>query len=80
MNLIRHIGDKVRESGKPIDLYRFAESIGAQSEELADGLLEELWDRGLVKMFEPAKTLSDGTTFLNVDLTIDGWNLYEEES
>ena len=79
INLIRYIGDKVTESGKPIVLYRFAEKIGAPSEELADDLLEDLWDSGLVKMFEPAKTLSDGTTFLNVNLTMDGWNLYNEE-
>ena len=30
-------------------------------------------------MFEPAKTLNDGTTFLNVNLTMDGWKLYNEE-
>ena len=78
INLIRHIGDKIKESDKPIGLYRFAKNIGAPSEELADDLLEELWDGGLVKMFEPAKTLSDGTTFLNVNLTMDGWNMYNE--
>ncbi len=78
INLIRYIGDKVTESGGPIDLYRFAENIGAPSEELADDLLEELWERGFVKMLEPARTLSDGTTFLRVNLTGDGWNLYNE--
>ena len=79
INLIRYIGDKVTESGKPIDLYRFAKNIGAPSEELADDLLEELGNRDFVKMFEPAKTLNDGTTFLNVNLTMDGWKLYNEE-
>lgn len=67
MKLIRYIGDKIIESGKPIrSLSGFAGSIGASSQELADRLLEELYDRGLVEMLEPSKTLSDGTTFLNV--------------
>lgn len=78
INLVRYIGDRITESGKPIDrLYKFAERIAAPSEELADGLLEELKDLGLVKMWNPAKTLSDGTTFMNVDLTLDGWERYD---
>ena len=44
----------------------FAKSIGASSQELADGLLEELYARSLVKMWEPAKSF-DGTIFMNVD-------------
>lgn len=78
MNLIRHIGDKVIESGKPIDfLYQFAEGIGAPSEELADGLLEELYDRGLVKMRMPPRSLRNETTFFNVDLSLAGWEQYD---
>ena len=62
INLIRYIGDEVIEYGKPIiRLSGFAESIGAPSQELADGLLEELYDRGLVKIGHISKTLSDGT-------------------
>ena len=80
MKLIRYIGDKIIESEKPIrSLSGFAGSIGASSQELADRLLEELYDRGLVEMLEPAKTLSDGTTFLNISLTMDGWNMYNEK-
>lgn len=80
MKLIRYIGDKTIESGKPIrDLFGFADYIGAPSQELADRLLEELYDRGLVEMLEPSKTLSDGTTFLSVSLTMDGWDMYNEE-
>lgn len=44
---------------------------------MADGLLEELRDLGLVKMWNPSKTLSDGTTFMNVDLTLNGWERYD---
>ena len=79
INLIRYIGDKVIESGKPISrLNQFAESIGAPSEELADGLLEELSDRGIVRMLKSDRTLR-GTMFFNVDLTLIGWEQYDAE-
>ena len=48
MNLIRYIGDQVSESGEPLDqLSGISESIGAPSEELANELVEELYERGL---------------------------------
>ena len=75
-----YIGDKVKESGgEPIDLPNdFAESIGAPSEESANRLLKELRDKGIVKMSRPARVLSsrttyDGPTFVDVALTLDGW-------
>ena len=80
MNLIRYIGDQVSESGEPIDqLSEVGESIGAPSEELANDLVEELHDIGLIRMGEPAETMDSGTTFINVNLTLDGWERYEAE-
>ena len=85
INLILYIGDKVKESGKPIDrLNDFAESIGAPSEESANKLLEELSGKGIVIRFKLARVLGhgathDGTTFANVDLTLDGWERYDAE-
>ncbi len=77
MNLIRYIGDRIIESGEPISqLSGFAKSMGASSQELADGLLEELYNRSLVKMWKPVKTFN-GTTFMNVDLSLDGWGQYD---
>ena len=77
MNLIRYIGDKIIESEKPISqLSGFANSIDASSQELADGLLEELYSRGLVKMWEPARSFN-GTTFMNVELSLTGWEQYD---
>ena len=74
INLIRYIGDEIIEYGKPIaHLSGFAESISSPSQELADGLLEELQNRGLVKIGYISKTISDGTTFMNVDLSLEGW-------
>jgi len=78
INLIRYIGDEIIKRGKPITrLHKFAEIIGAPSEELADGLLEELYNCGLVKMMDAAKTLNDGTTFIGVDLSLEGWERFE---
>lgn len=77
MNLIRYIGDKIIESGEPIsNLSGFAKNIDAPSQELADGLLEELHDRSLVKMWEPSRAFN-GTTFINVDLSLAGWEQYD---
>ena len=78
-NLIRYIGDQVSESGEPIyQLAGISEIIGAPSEELAAGLVEELWDRDLVKMPEPIRTFN-GTIFREVNLTLEGWKQYEAE-
>ena len=79
MNLIRYIGDHISESGEPIDqLSEVGESIGAPSEELANDLVEELCELGLIRMGETARTF-DGTTFINVNLSLEGWERYEAE-
>lgn len=79
MNLIRYIGDEVLETGRPIHQLRdISVEIGAQSAELAGGLLEELQERGLVKMGKPTKTFS-GTIYQNVNLSLAGWDRYEAE-
>ena len=79
MNLIRHIGDEVSESGRPIDqLSGVAEVIGAPSEEISDSLVEELGERRLIRVGNIEKTV-DGTLFLDVNLSLDGWAQYEEE-
>ena len=80
MNLIRYIGDQVSESGKPIQqLSGVSEIIGAPSEELANQLVEELYERGPIKMLEPVKTLNGKVIFRNVNLSLDGWEQYEAE-
>ena len=80
MNLIRYIGDEVLETGHPIqELCDISAKIGAQSEELASELLEELQERGLVRMGEPVRTLSGTNYYLNVNLSLDGWDQYEAE-
>lgn len=79
MNLIRYIGDRVSELGRPIDqLSGVAAQIDAPSEEIADSLLEELTKRGLVTVGNITK-LMDGSTFIDVNLSLDGWEEYNKE-
>jgi len=79
MNLIRHIGDRVSELGQPIDqLSGFDAQIDAPSEEIAHSLLEELTERKLVKVGNVVKAF-EGTTFVNVNLSLDGWEEYDKE-
>ena len=79
MNLIRYIGDQVTESGKAIKRLRlFSESIGAPSDELADQILDELAERRLVRVGSTASA-GGGKYFLNVTLSLPGWERYEEE-
>ena len=79
INLIRYIGDEVSESGRPIDQFSGISGItDSPSEELADKIIEELHQQGLISMGEPVKAL-DGTLFINVSLTLDGWERYEAE-
>ena len=49
--------------------------IDAPSEEIADGLVEELKDRGVVTVGNIDK-LTDGTIFMDVNLSLDGWEKY----
>ncbi|MCY3762913.1 MAG: hypothetical protein OXH50_16825, partial [Gemmatimonadetes bacterium] len=79
MNLIRYIGDEVSKSGKPLyELPEISEKIGAPSEEFFDKLVEELYERGLIRMMDPVKTMG-GTTFHDVSLSLEGWNQYEAD-
>ena len=79
MNIIRHIGDRVSELGKPIEqLSGLGGTVDAPSEEIADGLVEELKERGVVTVGNIDK-LIDGTIFMDVNLSLDGWEKYAAE-
>lgn len=81
INLIRYIGDKVSESGKPIDQIgakSICSIIGAPSEEFLDQLIEEMTKDGIVKMGRLI-SLYEGKSFLQVNLTLTGWKQYEAE-
>ena len=79
MNLIRHIGDRVSELGRPIEQFSgLSALIDAPSDEVAEGLLEELTERNLVTVGSIERLL-EGTVFTHVNLSLDGWERYEEE-
>ena len=79
MNLIRHIGDEVSESGEPIyQLAGLKTIIDAPSETFAEQLVEELGDSGIIKMGPPIRTMQS-TVFMRVNLTLYGWERYEAE-
>lgn len=80
MDIIRFIGDQVSESGEPLqfsgtDLQMI---IDAPSRRFAEQLVEELYESGAIRMVEPSRTFA-GTTFLDVNLTLKGWERYEAE-
>ena len=79
MNLIRYIGDEVSRSGEPIDQLSGLKTImDAPSETLAEQLVEELGDNGIIKIGKTLNTMQ-GTAFMWVNLTLAGWEQYEAE-
>ena len=77
MNIIRYIGDRVLEAGRPLDqLYSIAKKVNAPSEKIATDLVDELSERGLVKL-STAGYYSEGKLFQDVNLSLDGWEQYE---
>ena len=79
MNLIRYIGDEVAKTGKPIDkLPDIRTEIGAPSDQFFYELVEELRDRGVIRTGNPIRA-SAAVLFMDVSLTLDGWERYESE-
>ena len=80
INVIRLIGDKVRSSGQVVanlqpSLYA---KIGAASPKMAGNIVTQLAARNWIAA--NARQMPDGAMdFLNVDLTLDGWDQYEKE-
>ena len=59
--------------------YGITKEIGTQSTELTRELLEELQERRLVRMVEDPSSSFFEKIFLNVTLSLDGWDQYEAE-
>ena len=80
-NLIRYIGDKVAESGESIEQLKpeaFYKEIGSPSAEFAVSLLSDLCDQGVIKTTSTEGAIAVDI-FLNVSLTLEGWQEYEAE-
>ena len=80
MNLIRYIGDEVKREGCPIDIAfsKNPDIMGAQSQELAEGIIVELQERRLIKIGQ-RHVLDREIALLDITLSLDGWEQYEEE-
>ena len=81
VNLIRYIGDEISKSGKLIHQLGergIAVNSDASSEELALQLFAELCQNGIIRASEPI-TSRRGSYFLNVGLTLRGWERYHSE-
>ena len=78
--LIRFVGDLVSESGRPVPrllLLAIRKAIDTPSNDIADSLAADLVADGVMKM---TKDRSYGeVVFLDVDLTIEGWERYERQ-
>ena len=56
-----------------------SDKIGARGGELASVLVEELQERGLIRMGNTQEEYLDGKIFHNVTLSLNGWDQYEAE-
>ena len=71
MNLIREIGDKVSQSGEPIRQFSRGDKFSVQ-------LIDELVDSDIIKVANDVRAF-EGTAFMDVNLTLNGWERYEQE-
>lgn len=79
MNIIRYIGDKVLETRLPIhklNTIAMMHDVGTPSQLLTHSLLEQLWERGLIRMNEPVRAMQQ-SHYSMVELTLEGWDQYE---
>ena len=80
MNLIRYVGDRVLESGEPIeDLPCNPEITDSPSEEFFIQIVEELYEQGILRMSEPVRLMGGGASLVYVTLSLRGWEQYEAE-
>ena len=73
MDLIRKIGDDVSQSGQPIRQI----PVPAR-DKFRIQLIDELVEHGIIKITNVARSFKV-TQFLNVNLTLEGWERYEQE-
>ena len=84
MNLIRHIGDEVSKNGKSIDIEVndvFSELMGSPSKAFIGEIACELQTKGQIRCVELNEHFirSGDFTILTANLSLDGWELYENE-
>ncbi len=75
-NAIRYIGDEISRSGEPIENppIEFRAIVGAASRDSGYQLIRELGERGTLRI-----QAEGALEFFGIDLTLDGWAVYEDE-
>ena len=87
-NAIRYIGDEVSRTGMPVKALPrdFCSIIGSFDQQSAVRLVEELFERNIVRIGGHGSAVQRGDTigspfhsFASIDLSLDGWKQYEAE-
>jgi hypothetical protein len=80
INLVRFVGDRISGSGKP--LREFPQDIhaivGSPNRDFALRIVRQLMNGGLVDAI-PCGDMNSSDEVMEVDLTLAGWNQYEQE-
>ena len=79
-NIVRYVGDRVLKEFSPVKQIpvSFPASIGAPSRAFAMAIAKELIGKGLMTGLNAASQAAPNEVF-NLNLTLDGWDLYEAE-
>lgn len=80
LNAIRFIGEILQESFEPLGSLppSFQAAVGAPTRQYSLKLVRDLARRGLVEYVD-AKTMGKPYNMISIDLTLDGWDLFEKE-
>lgn len=81
INALRYIGERVLTTFQPIDDLpaSFQALIGAPNRRFSDRIVRGLGERGLLT-FIPAGDMQHQEAVIDIDLTPQGWELFEDES
>lgn len=79
-NAIRFIGEKIEGVFQPLNSLppSFQAAIGAPTRTYALKIVRDLWDRGLVEATD-VETLSARYEMVQIDLSLAGWEAFEQE-
>ena len=79
-NVVRFIGERVTDTGDPVGQLPdgFFASVGSVSPSRADELIAALVSKGLLSANDRGIS-PPGIRFIDIDLTLDGWDRYESE-
>ena len=79
-NIIRFFGDRIAETGKPVEgvPLHFSASVGSPNRDFAMRIAKQLVNQGLLTAVE-CGTCASPDEVMEVDLTLHGWREFERE-